>query len=525
MERDATLSEGSTLGPYRVGRRVGRGTFSEVYEALKQPLNRRVALKIMRDDHAEQPEAVARFDREARLAASVDHPHLVKVLESGAFNGVRVHEMEFLDGPTLAAVMRAHGALPLVAACDVMIPLVSAVAALHDLGFVHRDLKPGNVILAERRKGISEPVLIDLGIVKAPQGPSEASLTRTTALLGSPGYMSPEQARESRNLDARSDQFSLAVVFWEMLTGRRLFEGDVLYKVLQKVAEAPIAPPAALRPEIPGALSDAVMHALERDPNQRFPHVRALGAALLPFASPAVRDRFVGELAAPPVPAVRSFADAEESTLVNVRPVSAPAPVIPMVSASLPLAQSSLPLAAVLDTSTLPPGAVSQETLSPRDVAARTGAHALPLSRGAAVAFGVVFVVAAVALFGGTPDAPETTTPPPPLETFRVELRVIPESATISLDGREVGVGAMRWDLPRDGRAHRVRARAAGYVPREVEFTDAPPPQELVLVPSAPMGRAALPAPLPIALPAPIAQPMVPQVLRAPDDAGLLAPR
>lgn len=522
MERDATLSEGSTLGPYRVVRRVGRGTFSEVYEALKHPLNRRVALKIMRADHAEQPEAVARFDREARLAASVDHPHLVKVLESGAFDGVRVHEMEFLDGPTLAAVMRAHGALPLAAACDVMIPLVSAVAALHDLGFVHRDLKPSNVILAERRKGISEPVLIDLGIVKAPQGPSEASLTRTTALLGSPGYMSPEQARESRNLDARSDQFSLAVVFWEMLTGRRLFEGEVLYKVLQKVAEAPITPPAALRPDLPAPLSDAVMRALERDPDHRFPHVRALGAALLPFASPAVRDRFVGELAAPAVPAMRSFADAEESTLVNVRPVSTPAAVIPMVSASLPLAQSSLPLAAMLDSSTLPPGAVSQETLSPRDVAVRTGAHALPLSRGAAVAFGVVFVVAAVALFGGTPDAPEATAPPTPLETFRVELRVIPESATISLDGREVGVGSMRWDLPRDGRAHRVRARAAGYVPREVEFTDAPPPRELVLVSSAPLGRAALP---PLALPAPVAQPMVPQVLRTPDDAGPAAPR
>lgn len=212
MDREETLSPGAVLGPYRVVRRVGRGTFSEVYEALKHPLNRRVALKVLRRDHAGQPEAVARFEREASIAAGFDHPHIVKVLETGAIDGVRVHEMEFLDGPTLSQVIRAGGPMAVGAVCDVAAPLVSAVAALHDRGFVHRDLKPGNVILAERRKGLAEPVLIDFGIVKAPDGPSDTELTRTHALLGSPGYMSPEQARESRGLDHRSDQFSLGII-------------------------------------------------------------------------------------------------------------------------------------------------------------------------------------------------------------------------------------------------------------------------------------------------------------------------
>jgi len=516
MDRDATLSPGAMLGPYRVVRRVGRGTFSEVYEALKQPLNRRVALKVMRADHAEHAEAVARFDREARLAASLDHPHVVKVLESGKVDSVRVHEMEFLDGPTLGAAIRAHGALSATAMCDIAVPLVSAVAALHDRGFVHRDLKPGNVILAERRKGVAEPVLIDLGIVKAPDGPTDAELTRTLALLGSPGYMSPEQARESRNLDARSDQFSLAIVCWEMLCGRRLFEGDVLYKVLQQVAEAPITPPAALRPELPGPLSDAVMRALTRDVDLRYPTIRDLGRALLPFASPALRDRFAAEFSEAPSP--RSFLHVE-STVVNVRALTAAMPVAPVVSASLPLASAAPPARDVAgdSASTLPPGAASQETLSPRDVPVRGAAHTLPLSRGAAVAVGVVFVAGAIALFGGTPDAPHASAPAAPVETFHVDLRVIPESATITLDGREVGRGRVLWDLPRDGRAHRLRASAPGFVPRDLEFTDAAPVTELVLVPTAPMGRALIPAPAP--LPAATALPPVPQMLATPDAA------
>ena len=317
------LSPGVMFGPYQIVRALGAGAFGAVYEATRRPLGKRVAVKVLHPNMAQHPEMNARFLQEAQATAALEHPHIVGVFDVGIEGGAPFLVMEYLEGETLTARMRREGALPVTSAVDLMLPVLSAVAATHAAGIVHRDLKPGNLMLSVPRPGVVHPMLLDFGIAKVGGADGDGGLTRTSALLGTPQYMSPEQAKESRAIDARSDQFALGVILYECLSGRRLFKGDSMFEVLHQVVHAPIAPIAALRGDVPPTLDRAVLRSLERDPAQRFPSVSDLGRALLPFASEAARGQWREEFGGGPF----------EVTRVARSPAAPTAPTLPIASA------------------------------------------------------------------------------------------------------------------------------------------------------------------------------------------------
>jgi serine/threonine-protein kinase len=166
-----------TLGPYTLLRELGAGAFGAVYEARKEPLNKRIALKILHPDKARDAQYNARFVQEAQAAASLRHPHIVDVDDVGVLDGVPFLAMEFLDGETLSEHLKREGPLSTAAALDLLLPVFSAVAAVHDRGIVHRDLKPDNVFLWRPSTGIVHPKLLDFGIAKVRESIDGAGLT------------------------------------------------------------------------------------------------------------------------------------------------------------------------------------------------------------------------------------------------------------------------------------------------------------------------------------------------------------
>ncbi len=305
------LLPGTRLGRYEVVALIGRGGFGAVYEATHRELKKRVALKVLHREFALHPTVRARFSREAVAASAMRHPHVVDVTDVGVFEGQPYLVMEFLEGETLRARCERDGAMGVEATLDVLLPVLDAIATAHAQGIVHRDLKPDNVFLARvGPRGAAVPKVLDFGIVKLSGDLPDrrGTLTGSGALLGTPSYMSPEQAENLRDIDGRSDQFSLGAILYECLTGRRAFEGEGMISILHRVATQPVKPPRELRTELPAALEAVVLRALEKSPAARFASARAMGAALLPFASAKAREEwsevFVGEAAeAAPAPA------------------------------------------------------------------------------------------------------------------------------------------------------------------------------------------------------------------------------
>ncbi|MFO0604317.1 MAG: protein kinase [Polyangiales bacterium] len=293
-----TLAPGQRFGDYEVVAPVGAGTFGVVYEARTRSLGRRVALKVMGPAFSADPTLAERFRREAEIVARLHHPHVVDVYDRGEADGRMFIAMELLEGETLTQALKRSGPMPVEAALTILVPILSGVAAVHALGVVHRDLKPGNLFLTRPRPGALHPKLLDFGLVRLGQGPSD--LTRVDASLGTPNYMAPEQVTRPREVDARADLWSLAVILYVMLTGERPFAAANDHATLVRVLEDEPLPPRAHRPDLPAPLEAAILKALRKDPAARHASVRAFAAAVLPFASVRTREDFAAEFAAPP---------------------------------------------------------------------------------------------------------------------------------------------------------------------------------------------------------------------------------
>lgn len=283
----SALVAGVRVGDYEVGRALGRGSYGAVYEAIKHPLGKRVALKVLHREHATRRDLVQRFTREAAVVAGLEHPHIAHVFDVGAHDDVPFLVMEFLDGETLADRLAREGRLPVPEAVDLLLGVVSAVAAAHAKGVIHRDLKPDNVFLARMPAGPPVAKVLDFGVAKVLD--AEVALTRTRSLVGTPLYMSPEQAEESRDINAATDQWSLAVILYECVTGARPFAAASLLSLLNAIARDAHASARARESTVPQGLSAALDRALHKRPGARFPSVSALGAALLPYASVSAR--------------------------------------------------------------------------------------------------------------------------------------------------------------------------------------------------------------------------------------------
>jgi serine/threonine-protein kinase len=271
---------------YRVDRVIGRGGMGAVFQATHLVTDKVVALKCMLPRQDLAPGNVDRFIREARAVARVGHPNIVDVYDVGEHDGTFFLVMEYLRGRSLREVMQ-RGPLPEGALLRSLLPAMRGVQAAHRRGVVHRDLKPENIFLCCDPDGeLLEAKVLDFGISKinGQAGGGLHSITRTGAVMGTPFYMSPEQAEDSSTVDERTDIYSFGVILYEALAGELPYKAESLTALLLRITRGDALPLRKHRPELPGALEAAVMRAMARDPGKRFPDMPALIAGFEPFA-------------------------------------------------------------------------------------------------------------------------------------------------------------------------------------------------------------------------------------------------
>ncbi|HMJ10470.1 MAG TPA: protein kinase [Polyangiaceae bacterium] len=288
-------------GKYRVERVLGKGGMGYVVAATHTQLEQRVAIKLLMPELAVLEEPVARFLREARAAVKIRSEHVARVLDVGKLDdGTPYMVMEYLDGHDLAAELDVRGSLPLQQAIDYVLQASEAIAEAHSLGIVHRDLKPANLFLSQHADGSPLVKVLDFGISKAllgDDGSPAPNLTATQSLIGSPYYMSPEQVRKPKTVDARTDIWSLGVILYELLSGRLPFTADTAMSVLAAVVSDPPPPLREVRPDVPSAVAEIVARCLEKEPARRFQYVAEFAQALMPHApetSGAIISRISG---------------------------------------------------------------------------------------------------------------------------------------------------------------------------------------------------------------------------------------
>lgn len=269
----------TVAGKYRIERELGRGGMGLVVAATHVHLNTTVALKFLHDPTAAGPNVVARFLREARASAQLRSDHVCRVLDYGSENDIPYIVMELLVGTDLGRLIRER---PLAegAAAEMVRQACEGLAEAHAAHIVHRDLKPSNLFLTHRKDGSPLVKVFDFGIAKAPEG-IDVQLTQTQSVVGSPGFMSPEQLRSSKTVDSRSDIWALGVILYELISGRLPFEGETITELAVKVT---IDQPAPLDGYDPN-FTAVVFRCLEKDPANRYQTINELAAALTPFGS------------------------------------------------------------------------------------------------------------------------------------------------------------------------------------------------------------------------------------------------
>jgi serine/threonine-protein kinase len=257
-----------------------------VYRAEHALLAKPVALKVMDTSLLSNADARQRFLREGQAAAAIKHPNVVDITDVGVFEGTPYLVMELLEGVDLQIHLERRPPLSEREVATLLIPIAAALGAAHDRGVVHRDLKPSNIFLSRGVDGEVVPKILDFGISKIAEAVTSDDFESTpfNQLIGSPLYLPPEAVRGSRDITAKSDQYSLGVVLYECVTGRPPFSGDSLLSILNSIAAGDFVAPSRLRPDIPIALERVILRAMNPDPALRFDHVRDLGRELLDIA-------------------------------------------------------------------------------------------------------------------------------------------------------------------------------------------------------------------------------------------------
>ncbi|MEQ9081005.1 MAG: serine/threonine-protein kinase [Sandaracinaceae bacterium] len=299
---------------YKILKQIGEGGMGLVYEAEHVAIGKRVALKVLRDDFSGRPEVVERFKQEARSASRIGNDHIVDISDFGTTpSGASYFVMELLEGEDLAEVLQREGQLPLARAADIILQCCKALGAAHSKGIVHRDMKPENIFLTERDGRHDFVKIVDFGIAKMSDietdGAPGRKLTKTGMIFGTPEYMSPEQAA-GKELDHRVDVYALAVILFEMLTGRVPFVGDTFMGILtQHMFEDP-PPMHDVNPhvDVPEAVVGFIYRGLAKDADQRYQSCDEMGGCL----SEAMAGRFEGSTTyvgyGSPVPGARGGA-------------------------------------------------------------------------------------------------------------------------------------------------------------------------------------------------------------------------
>ncbi len=283
---------GQTIdGKYRVRAILGEGGMGSVFEAEHTAIGRVVAMKVLHPAQATKSVAVKRFHQEARAAGGIGHPNICEVYDFGTLEDASPYlVMERLKGDTLASRISQEGGLPFLDVVEAVMQVLSGLGAAHERGILHRDIKPENVFLAERAGYPPIAKLLDFGVSKVVAGtPSDewedehTDLTKTGMVMGTPYYMSPEQARGDRNLDGRVDIYACGILMYESLTGQRPFVAKNYNSLLVQILQGGAAPPRSIRSTIPPAIEQITMKAMARNRDDRYQTAQDFSRALAPI--------------------------------------------------------------------------------------------------------------------------------------------------------------------------------------------------------------------------------------------------
>ena len=485
MEAARELPPGTMLDDkYRIDRLLAVGGMGAVYAGTHVGLRKRVAIKVL-NPAVRSPELIERFHREAITASQIGHEGIAQTTDLGtSLEGEPFLVMELLEGESLSARIRAAAPLPIEDVAELGCAILSPLAAAHAAGIVHRDLKPDNVFLVRLSRG--EMVkLLDFGISRATQGGDELRLTTTGLVLGTPYYMSPEQARGETSVTLAADLYAFGVILYEMLIGHVPIHADNYNQLMYRVMMGDFVPPRQLRQDLPVELEALILQAMALDPAARPASADQLEQALTAFCRPTYREHMIERRSAdrfsrptlPPPPLLRSATGEVPKT---------PTGTDRTVLAAAPIHAPTLP-------SMSTPRAGSIEPARPAAPASRRG---LALALGLVAAAGIAIAVV-VASSGGGGRAPSTTAPttaapssappsteptapptappateptaPPAAPTVTLRFAVEPSTAVITLDDRPVDGDHL--SVPRDDGTHRLSITAPDHEPHAEEIS------------------------------------------------------
>lgn len=438
--------ETSYIGQYQVEREIGRGGMAIVYLARQENLDRHVALKVLADHLVFDGQFVQRFANEAKIAAHLNHPGIVKIYDIGSVNGKHFISMEYLEGKPLSEILRASGPLPAERAINIMRQVADALDYAHKKGVIHRDIKPSNILVGAGDK----VTLTDFGIARAA---SQSHLTMTGMYMGTPAYMSPEQAA-GKSTDHRSDLYALGILLHAMLTGMVPYDSETPLSTLNLHISAEIPPLRQKRPDVPRWLEAVYYNAMAKDPAQRYQSgaelvrdLDAKGVGMKPVRVPV-------PIKPPPTPP-----SPEEKRIRRSRAIKLVIGGIALnLVVLLVLLLSNLHLGALFGTGSGGGGSTSGESVAASAPSASTNMSAQPQSQ-----------PPLLAVSSPSPDPADSlsaqlaATPSPVRMTGALEITTAPPKAHIRLNGNYIGISPLT--LPGlEVKRYTVAASKDGYV-------------------------------------------------------------
>ena len=452
---------------YRIERLIAVGGMGAVYEGTHVKLRKRVAIKVL-NRGLTSPAMIERFHREAITASQIGHEGIAQVTDLGtSATNEPFLVMELLEGESLAARLKSAGQLPVEMACELGCAILSPLAAAHAAGIVHRDLKPDNVFLVRQSRG--ELVkLLDFGISRASGLEQEFRLTTTGLVLGTPYYMSPEQARGETNVGPAADLYAFGVILYEMLIGTVPIKADNYNALIYRVMNGDYARPRTKRPELPQALEDIVMRAMALEPEERFASAAELEQHLLAFCRPTFRDHMIERISSsqvgfrsssPLLPTPQGYSVATKSsghdatvmaqTNVDKKPGGGKV-WIALVAAAL--AAIGITVAVIMSTKSEPEKPAPQIANAP---------------------VAVVETPKQAVVEEPKPEDPKPANveepKAPAIERVTIRFDVEPANASIAIDGKPVT--GTSFEVDKDDATHKLAITAKGHQPYEEDIT------------------------------------------------------
>jgi serine/threonine-protein kinase len=468
---------GQMIGNYKVIAQLGEGGMGVVYLAEHPMIGNKVAVKVLHDDLGREPQVVSRFFTEARSVAEIRHPNIVGITDFGDVAGRNYIIMEFLEGDSLAQRLSRCGILDERHAARIIYQAAGALGAAHEHGTVHRDIKPDNIFLQAGEDGQDFVKVLDFGVAKLVGDPMKAShKTRTGSVIGTPYYMSPEQATGKKDLDGRSDIYSLGVVLYEAVVGSVPFGGEALGEIIVNHVATPPTPPRQRNPRVTPVMEALILRALAKRPEDRFASMRDLRVALAPLAG-VERPSDYGTTRLPSNTAAHLQAQLAAAPGLTHTPTTLSTAIRAGMDTDLPIEMGSHrskalwiggaiagAAAAVALALALSSGGGADKTA---DQGEREGAAA----------------VGAAALAREAPDHGAPTAAPPTNADRVASVTVVPApvrvrvsarpEADIYRDGVKVGASGSEVDVPADGSAVTYVLRRDGYIDKPITVSAA----------------------------------------------------